>query len=82
MWQKWALEDGVPEELAGLGRALIREADQHNWSQSLQNECGWSDSGAAMLRLALESPAEARERWEFLLASDGETGRGACHELN
>lgn len=29
-WETWAIEDGVPEELAQLGRSLIREAYQHN----------------------------------------------------
>ena len=77
-WQQWALEDGVSDDLAGIGRSLIREANQHGWSEDLQTECGWSDSGAEMIQFALGAPDEARERWEFLLASDGESGPGAC----
>ncbi len=44
-WKKWAIEDGVDEDLAQLGRLLIREADQHGWSLELKQECGWSDNG-------------------------------------
>jgi len=83
MWQEWAIEDGISEDLAGLGRSVIREADEQGWSEDLQAECGWSDNGAEMIQFALAAPDEARERWEFLLASDGESGPGACRaELN
>jgi hypothetical protein len=71
---KWALEDGVDEDLAGLGRSLIREADQHNWDERLRNECGWADDGQAMLELALKKPEEARKRWQHLMETDGERG--------
>lgn len=73
-WQKWALEDGVDADLAGLGRDLIREADQHGWNELLRKECGWSDSGKAMIELALQKPDEARKRWERLMKTDGERG--------
>lgn len=71
-WLKWAVEDGVSGGLANLGRSLIREADQHSWPERLLAECGWSDDGQAMIELALNSPDEARTRWQFLLDTDGE----------
>ena len=71
-WHAWALEDGVPEDLAALGRHLIREADQHGWERDLQEECGWADSGAAMILLALNQPDQARQRWEYLMDTAGE----------
>lgn len=73
-WEERAKSAGVVEELAQLGRSLIREAMQHNWDAGLQNECGWSDDGEAMIALALSDPAAATERWEHLLRTDGERG--------
>jgi hypothetical protein len=70
-WETRAKNAGVDEDLAELGRALIREADQHSWDEDLQSECGWSDNGDAMLELALNSPQKAQERWELLLRTDG-----------
>lgn len=73
-WRVWAVADGVSDDLADLGRSLIREADQHNWSEELHAECGWSDDGQAMIEMALKTPDEARKRWQFLLETDGERG--------
>jgi len=73
-WDEWkakALAAGLEEELAWLGRALMREAYQHGWNKRLCRECGWSDEGAALLHLALSAPAKARKRWNLLLATDG-----------
>jgi hypothetical protein len=71
-WEGLASEAGVSRELATIGRAVMREADQHGWDDELQRECGWSDAGEAMIELARSNPAEARRRWEHLLATDGE----------
>ena len=71
-WFTWAIEDGVPEDLAQLGRCVIREADQHNWDRDLLIECGWGDSGAAMIQRALSDPEAARKRWDYLMEADGE----------
>jgi len=71
-WEQWALEDGVSDHLAALGRELIREADQHGWPKEVQDECGWNDSGAAMIQFALNSPDEADQRWDYLMECDGE----------
>jgi len=73
-WERRAVVLEIPAELAQLGRTVMREADQHGWSEELQAECGWADDGAAMLDLARRDPAAARERWQRLLATDGERG--------
>jgi len=80
-WEKWARAQGVPVELASLGRAVIREAWQHGWEERLQSLCGWQDDGRRMLRLAQRNPALAQKRWSRLLDTDGgrydpATGRG------
>ena len=68
LWHRWAIEDGVPSDLAGLGRTVIRTSDQQGWHADLQAECGWQDSGAAMLKLARNDPNQARQRWRYLLS--------------
>ena len=73
-WQTRALETELANELAVLGRAVMREAVQHNWRPRLQAECGWNDEGEAMLELALSKPRQAAKRWEHLLQTDGEIG--------
>ena len=73
-WREWAVADGVSEDLADLGRSLIREADQHNWPDKLLAECGWADNGKAMIEAALKTPEVVEKRWQFLLTTDG--GRG------
>lgn len=70
-WQRHAIARGVPAELASLGRAVIREAWQHEWSERLRSLCGWSDDGRRMLRLALRNPQLAEKRWSRLLDTDG-----------
>lgn len=70
-WEKHALAQGVAADLASLGRAVIREAWQHGWDESLKTLCGWSDDGRRMLRLAQRNPALAQQRWGRLLDTDG-----------
>lgn len=70
-WEKRALAAGVDESLAGLGRSLMREADQHCWWARLQSLCGWRDEGRRMIALALRAPETARRRWEWLMEMDG-----------
>jgi hypothetical protein len=70
-WYQRAKAAGLGDVLAELGRAVMREADQHAWSEDLQAECGWKDDGAAMLALALDDPQRARERWQWLMDTDG-----------
>jgi len=71
-WQEHAVAAAVGAELAQLGRSVMREADQHGWDEDLQRECGWDDDGAAMIALALADPDEARDRWSWLMNTDGE----------
>lgn len=71
-WERWAKEDGIPDDLACLGRAVVREAYQHNWPDDLKAECGWEDDGRRMLQLAKTSPEKAQARWTYLLESDGD----------
>lgn len=71
-WQSMALLRGVPKELAGLGREIMREAYQHAWSERLRLLCGWGDEGRRMMVLALRAPETARRRWEWLMETDGQ----------
>ena len=79
-WQRMALARGVPEALATLGRAVMREAHQHAWCDRFRSLCGWNDEGRRMIALALRSPEIARRRWEWLLESDGRRVDPATHE--
>ena len=72
MWEQWALEDGVPKELAALGSQVIREAYENEWSDDLKQECGWEDDGRLMLWFALNIPEKCRIRWQYLLDSKGD----------
>ena len=76
-WEKRAVARGVPPDLANLGRAVMREADQHLWEPELQALCGWEDEGEAMIELALAAPENARFVWDKLLDTDG--CRGSYH---
>ena len=72
-WERWyerALDEGIDEDLASLGRSLMREARALGWDQDRQAECGWLDAGEDMLQLAALAPEQAQRRWRALL--DGE----------
>lgn len=70
-WRRLALEQGLAPDLATLGRAVMREADQHGWCERLKAECGLADDGRAMLARALRHPARSAARWHWLLVTDG-----------
>jgi hypothetical protein len=74
-WQRQALAAGVSDELANLGRAVMREADQHNWCDSLKYECGISspdpDYARNLIEFVKEQPARYDARWRWLLGTDG-----------
>jgi hypothetical protein len=73
LWEGWferAMEAGVDEDLASLGRSLMREARMQRWHGERLSECGWLDDGEAMLELAVVDPERAGARWRALL--DGE----------
>ena len=70
LWERWfdqALEQGVDDDLASLGRSVIREARMLSWGKDREAECGWLDDGEAMLELALVDPERARAAWQALL---------------
>jgi len=82
LWQARAIERGVPEDLAALGRSVMREAINHAWCDTLQHECGvplerfglesrGEEPGSAMILRALEDPDRYRARWRWLLETDG-----------
>ena len=71
LWHTWALADGVPEELAALGRSVIQHADPHSFLREACCEFGWRDSGASMIRFAMEEPEVACESWLELLTRNG-----------
>lgn len=70
-WEKDALAAGVSRDLAGLGRAVIREAFQHGWDPWLRDHCGWNNvgmrlsehpHGQMLMSLALSMPRTARRQ--------------------
>lgn len=73
-WHKKAIKSGIPEDLAGIGRLVMREAYQHDWPTELKSLCGWSDNGKRMIALAKRSPETAKQRWNRLLETDGLRG--------
>ena len=74
-WQRDALAAGLDPELATLGRAVMREADQHGWCDSLKYECGIHgespETSAGMILSAQEQPEWQKARWTWLLETDG-----------
>ena len=71
-WQRFALAAGLASDLATLGRAVMREADQHDWCERLKTECGWGDAGRAMFARVLRHPERTAARWQWLLVTDGQ----------
>lgn len=69
-WVKAALQADVDPELVNAGRAVFREAFQHDWSDELKVECGWLDGGTMMLFQALAFPNESLARWSYLYSAD------------
>lgn len=73
VWEWWhivALASGVPDALAELGRATMRESLQHNWPAALKAKFG-PDASADMLQLAHDNPALAEKVWREALGRDG-----------
>ncbi|MDD9938415.1 MAG: hypothetical protein OXT09_32700 [Myxococcales bacterium] len=69
-WEDWygrAVDAGIDEDLAMLGRDLMRAAWVGGWDADRARESGWLDEGAAMLELAERKPELARTRWRELL---------------
>ena len=78
-WDRWAegaRKAGVDDELANLGRSLIREFYNHSWPSELAEICGYFDDGAGLIALALSNRELAARRWQRLVDTDGL--RGEC----
>ncbi len=71
LWHERAVAAGVSSDLAELGRAVMREAEEHAWSEELCARLGGDDDGEAMLDRALAEPEAAGREWQRLLDSDG-----------
>jgi len=70
LWERWferAVEQGLDEELASLGRSLICAAIDQRWQGDRAADSGLLDEGEAMLELALMDADDAAERWRKLL---------------
>ena len=66
-WETYALERGLDENLAALGRAVLREVVQHNWSPQMHRLCNQD----VLLELLLFAPALGERLCRVLLETDG-----------
>ncbi len=66
-WEAEALERGLDKDLAALGRAVLREANQHDWSPQLRVVC----CGEVLDDVLFRAPRQARKLYEVLLETDG-----------
>ena len=66
-WEAYALEQGMDEKLAGLGRAVMREASQHSWDPMVAELC----SEWVMEPFFKRAPDLAKRLYEVLLETDG-----------
>lgn len=69
-WGKAAVQVGISADLANLGRAVFREAFQHDWPDEAKVECGWLDGGQVMIFQALAFPEASAARWSYLYSAD------------
>ncbi len=72
-WHQLALVEGVGEELAALGREVMREALVCRWREEMRIACGSLDEGRGMIELARNHPEHAEQMWSHLLETNGET---------
>ena len=70
-WKSHALDLGVAEDLAELGKSIMRDAYLERWPEESLGECGWWDDGFGMLAQAQKNPQETRNRWTALLKRYG-----------
>jgi hypothetical protein len=71
---------GLEEDLVSLGRAVYREAFNHSSDSDSQAECGWGDDREQMIQYALVRPEAMRQRWIWILRSDGERIHPTAHQ--
>ncbi len=70
-WKSHALDLGIAEDLAELGRSIMRDAYLEHWPEEVLGECGWWDDGFGMLAQAQRNPQDTRECWAALLRRYG-----------
>jgi hypothetical protein len=61
------IERGMERTLSNLGRDVLRDADQHNWSEPLRQLCDED----ALAELLLCAPYLGRRICEILIETDG-----------
>lgn len=66
-WEAEARQRGLSKNLASLGRAGMREADQHAWSAPLTSLC----QPPVLDSLLFRAPKFGRQLYRLLLESDG-----------
>jgi len=66
-WEKAAKERGIERTLAELGREVIRDADQHSWSEPVKQLC----NGRNLLEMMTRAPFLSRRLCEILIETDG-----------
>lgn len=66
-WEEAAKARGIEGTLAELGRSVIREAENHAWSRSLQELC----DEETLLELLTRAPFLGRRLCELLIETDG-----------
>jgi hypothetical protein len=71
VWRTRALGEGVSDELAALGRLVMREAIVRNWDEDVRAICGAFDDGEAMIDFACADPEGAEREWSELLETNG-----------
>ncbi len=78
LWDRWkaaAVKSGVAEDLAQLGCDTLREKWGHMW-EGFDTELDQD----YMIKLALEFPEYVKQRWEWLMISDGELALKSGYE--
>jgi len=66
-WETNAVKNGMERTLAHLGRDVIRDANQHAWSEPLRQLC----EGESIAELLIRAPYLGRRLCEILLETDG-----------
>jgi hypothetical protein len=73
-WERWAIGQGLDQDVAAQAGLLIREAVNHAWDEGLVSLCGWGDDGRALFVQALRSPKRALGQCDILMRTDGFRG--------
>tara|TARA_R110002167_G_scaffold204404_1_gene408436 strand:+ start:4885 stop:5652 length:768 start_codon:yes stop_codon:yes gene_type:complete len=74
VWERKALNEGIPASLSTLARSSLRECYQHSWECDLCLFCGLYDNGEGVLNLAHQYPSELTQALQYLMDTDGGNG--------